>query len=91
MVFHDDKDGSEKAVKVPLGESLLEAAHANDIDLEGEHNRIYVCYSVEHGVHAAHSHMWCVLAGEQWVGACVSIARLQLFAWWLRDGLLDTH
>ncbi|CAN6451350.1 unnamed protein product [Victoria cruziana] len=30
-----DKDGEEKQVKVPVGMSILEAAHANDIDLEG--------------------------------------------------------
>ncbi|BDA42705.1 2Fe-2S ferredoxin [Coccomyxa sp. Obi] len=33
--FFDEKDKSEKTVQVPLGESLMEAAHANDIDLEG--------------------------------------------------------
>jgi ferredoxin len=37
VTFTDDKDGSIKTVKVPLGENLLEAAHKNDIDLEGEH------------------------------------------------------
>lgn len=36
MTFKDEKDGSVKAVRVPLGTSLLEAAHENDIDLEGE-------------------------------------------------------
>uniref|UniRef100_A0A7N0UBG0 2Fe-2S ferredoxin-type domain-containing protein n=1 Tax=Kalanchoe fedtschenkoi TaxID=63787 RepID=A0A7N0UBG0_KALFE len=30
-----DKDGEEKTIKVPIGWSILEAAHANDIDLEG--------------------------------------------------------
>ena len=35
MTFHDQKDKSEKTVQVPLGQSLLEAAHNNDIDLEG--------------------------------------------------------
>jgi len=32
-----DKDGEEKLVKVkvPLGMSMLEAAHENDIELEG--------------------------------------------------------
>lgn len=34
--FFDEKDKSEKTVQVTLGESLMEAAHANDIDLEGE-------------------------------------------------------
>lgn len=33
--FHDEKDGSTKTVQVPVGQSLMEAAHANDIDLEG--------------------------------------------------------
>ncbi len=35
VTFHDQKDGSVKTVQVPLGQSLLEAAHNNDIDLEG--------------------------------------------------------
>ncbi|KAL2338817.1 hypothetical protein Fmac_013263 [Flemingia macrophylla] len=30
-----DKDGEEKHIKVPVGMSMLEAAHENDIDLEG--------------------------------------------------------
>ncbi|KAL5783606.1 hypothetical protein ACOSP7_008635 [Xanthoceras sorbifolium] len=30
-----DKDGEEKLIKVPIGMSLLEAAHENDIELEG--------------------------------------------------------
>ncbi|KMZ58584.1 2Fe-2S ferredoxin [Zostera marina] len=30
-----DKDGEEKIVKVPIGMSMLEAAHENDIELEG--------------------------------------------------------
>lgn len=30
-----DKDGEEKVIKVPIGMSMLEAAHENDIDLEG--------------------------------------------------------
>ncbi|XP_058195275.1 uncharacterized protein LOC131311731 [Rhododendron vialii] len=29
------KDGEEKTIKVPIGMSMLEAAHENDIDLEG--------------------------------------------------------
>ena len=36
VIFNDQKDGSVKTVQVPLGQSLLEAAHNNDIDLEGE-------------------------------------------------------
>lgn len=35
MTFYDEKDKSEKTVLVPIGENLLEAAHSNDIDLEG--------------------------------------------------------
>ena len=31
-----DKDGEEKLIKVPIGMSMLEAAHENDIELEGE-------------------------------------------------------
>ncbi|XP_024973358.1 uncharacterized protein LOC112511811 isoform X2 [Cynara cardunculus var. scolymus] len=30
-----DKDGEEKKIKVPIGMSMLEAAHENDIELEG--------------------------------------------------------
>jgi hypothetical protein len=30
-----DKDGSEKTISVPVGLSMLEAAHENDIELEG--------------------------------------------------------
>lgn len=30
-----NKDGEEKVIKVPLGMSMLEAAHQNDIELEG--------------------------------------------------------
>lgn len=36
VTFKDEKDSSSKSVRVPLGTSLLEAAHENDIDLEGE-------------------------------------------------------
>lgn len=35
VTFHDEKDGSTRTVQVPIGQSLMEAAHANDIDLEG--------------------------------------------------------
>lgn len=35
VTFFDEKDGSETTVAVPLGENLLEAAHNNEIDLEG--------------------------------------------------------
>ncbi len=31
------KDGHEQTVRAPLGQSLLEVAHANDIELEGAH------------------------------------------------------
>ncbi|XP_039687458.1 adrenodoxin-like protein 1, mitochondrial [Medicago truncatula] len=30
-----EKDGEEKLIKVPIGMSMLEAAHVNDIELEG--------------------------------------------------------
>ncbi|GLJ29294.1 hypothetical protein SUGI_0577590 [Cryptomeria japonica] len=30
-----DKDGEEKTIQVPIGMSMLEAAHQNDIELEG--------------------------------------------------------
>lgn len=38
------KDGEEKTIKVPIGMSMLEAAHENGIDLEGKFflsNRFY--------------------------------------------------
>ena len=31
-----NKDGSEKTISVPIGMSMLEAAHENDIELEGK-------------------------------------------------------
>ena len=31
-----NKDGEEQQIKVPIGMSMLEAAHQNDIELEGE-------------------------------------------------------
>ncbi len=36
MTFKDDKDGSVKTVQAPLGKSILEVAHENDVELEGE-------------------------------------------------------
>lgn len=36
VTFHCEKDGTEHTVKAPIGKSLLEVAHANEIDLEGE-------------------------------------------------------
>ena len=33
-----DKDGVEKTIQVPIGTSMLEAAHQNDIELEGSLN-----------------------------------------------------
>jgi ferredoxin len=35
VTFTDEKDSSSKTVRVPLGQSLLEAAHNNEVDLEG--------------------------------------------------------
>lgn len=35
MTFFD-KDGEETHIKVPVGMSMLEAAHENDIELEGK-------------------------------------------------------
>jgi ferredoxin len=36
------KDGEEKDIKVPVGMSMLEAAHENDIELEGKfYNSIF--------------------------------------------------
>eukprot|EP01069_Polyplicarium_translucidae_P012203 Polyplicarium_translucidae@DN486_c0_g1_i1.p2 len=33
--FANKKDGTEKSVRVPVGVSILEAAHSHDVDLEG--------------------------------------------------------
>ena len=35
MTFKDDKDGSVRVVQAPVGQSLLEVAHASDVELEG--------------------------------------------------------
>jgi hypothetical protein len=35
VTYLDEKDKSEKTIQVPIGQSLMDAAHANDIDLEG--------------------------------------------------------
>lgn len=37
-----DKNGEEEKVKVPIGMSILEAAHENDIELEGKNSAIRV-------------------------------------------------
>ena len=31
-----DKNGEEKQIRVPMGVNMLQAAHDNDIELEGE-------------------------------------------------------
>jgi len=40
-----EKEGEEKLIKVPIGMSMLEAAHVNDIELEGV-NFSYYCYTL---------------------------------------------
>lgn len=45
-----DKDGEETHIKVPVGMSMLEAAHENDIDLEGELTIMGCFYFVAHAV-----------------------------------------
>ena len=35
VTYHDEKDNSTKTVQVAVGKNLMEAAHDNDIDLEG--------------------------------------------------------
>ena len=47
--FHDEKDGSVRTVQVPVGQSLMEAAHAHDIDLEGELDIAYCWEAVNVG------------------------------------------
>jgi len=36
VTYYDEKDKSEVTVLVPIGENLLEAAHKNNVDLEGD-------------------------------------------------------
>jgi ferredoxin len=36
VTYYDEKDKSETTVLVPLGQNLLEAAHENNVDLEGK-------------------------------------------------------
>lgn len=43
MTFVCEKDGSEHTVQAPIGKSLLEVAHANDIELEGAQQRGPCC------------------------------------------------
>lgn len=33
-----DKEGVENVLEAPIGKSLLEVAHDNEIELEGEHS-----------------------------------------------------
>ena len=35
-----DKDGKEHTVAAPIGKSLLEVAHENEIELEGAHKPV---------------------------------------------------
>lgn len=39
-----DKDGEEMCIKVPIGMSMLEAAHENDIELEGNFLRLRIVH-----------------------------------------------
>lgn len=45
-----DKDGEEQHIKVPIGMSMLEAAHENDIELEGKDSDTYLvqCFASLH-------------------------------------------
>jgi hypothetical protein len=36
VTFVSEKDGTETTVRAPVGKHLLEVAHDNDIELEGE-------------------------------------------------------
>jgi hypothetical protein len=36
VTFTDEKDGTTRTVKGKIGESLLEVAHSNDVELEGD-------------------------------------------------------
>jgi len=42
-----ETDGTEKHVKVPVGTSMLEAAHSNDIELEGKCSTFHTAYGDE--------------------------------------------
>lgn len=54
-----DKDGDEKMIRVPVGMSMLEAAHENDIELEGKDFNVFyvlfICYSMR-SIQLYHSH-----------------------------------
>jgi hypothetical protein len=43
-----NKDGSEKTISVPIGMSMLEAAHENDIELEGTSSYLEICNFPSH-------------------------------------------
>jgi ferredoxin len=45
MTFLED-DGRKVQVNAPIGKSLLEVAHDNDVELEGEHNLLYSHHSI---------------------------------------------
>lgn len=49
ITFKDDKDGSVTEVEAALGTSVLEVAHANDIDLEGA-RRMLVCWGISQAI-----------------------------------------
>jgi hypothetical protein len=38
VTYYDEKDKSETTVLVPVGQNLLEAAHENNVDLEGKNS-----------------------------------------------------
>lgn len=40
MTFDCEKDGTSHTVQAPIGKSLLEVAHDNEIELEGERERL---------------------------------------------------
>jgi hypothetical protein len=50
VTFKDDKDGTVKTVQAPMGKSILEVAHENDVELEGELESYLWVLFVEHGI-----------------------------------------
>lgn len=79
MTFYDEKDKSETTVLVPVGENLLEAAHSNNVDLEGNQGPLSTATVVI-------GHCWCFPCALQ---ACSRApAHTQL---WLAGGSNHDH
>ena len=70
VTFTDEKDGSVTTVNAPLGESLLEVAHKNDIDLEGVIRSMDVQKSLVSLLTVVNKGSYCCWLSLVFVGAC---------------------